>query len=294
MIIDRQLTFLFQELIVMLAPAIIILYASMYELKDGLVLSVSLLILGFLLGSTYTYINLPISVIVGVGYSMGIKKNLSKQKLLAISMMLFVIGEVIVTFIITPILGISLADQLKELSSVYSETVNQFGYDISILENVGINISSMLLIGYVVSTILMGVAEGFIIHIFTLFLLRRFKVVEIENGSPISFDLHPVIAYISFISFGAMMFMSKIDNETIKLTIITIAMIGSMILIYYGYLFTIMYLRIVTGKKSVGFIVLLVMILTIPFSLLVLIIIGFLYGAGPFKKVLIQRGSIQR
>ena len=92
----------------------------MYELKDGLVLSVSLLILGFLLGSTYTYINLPISVIVGVGYSMGIKKNLSKQKLLAISMMLFVIGEVIVTFIITPILGISLADQLNALQKAFT------------------------------------------------------------------------------------------------------------------------------------------------------------------------------
>lgn len=293
MLIDRQLSFFFEELIIMLAPAIIVMYAAMYDVKDGLILSVSLLVIGFLLGSSYTYIYLPISVIVGVGYSIGLKKNLNKSKLMIIAMALFVLGEIIATFIITPILGISIADQIKATSETFSEFTSQAGYDVSILESVGINVSSLLLIALVVSTLLIGVCEGFIIHIFSLFLLARFKIKQVDKGSIISFNLNPIVAYISFISFGALMFIQKIDNETIKLIIVTLAMIGSMILLYYGYIFVILYLRLVTGKKAIGFVVILVILFTIPISLIALIIFGFLYGAGPFKSVLEAKGLRQ-
>ena len=38
MLINRQLSYMFEELIVMMAPVVIIIYSTMYDLKDGAIL----------------------------------------------------------------------------------------------------------------------------------------------------------------------------------------------------------------------------------------------------------------
>ena len=294
MLIDRQLSFMFETFIIMFMPVVIIIYSTMYDLKAGALLSFCLLVLTFVLGDPeYAFINVPIAVIVGMGYSVGVKKNLDKSKLMIIAMVLFIIGEIVVAFIVTPLLGFSIPQQIASIQEMYGEMMGPSNMGLNVFEQMGINISSLLLVLLVLSTILLGIMEGFIIHILSLFLLQRFKIKNIDRGNIISYNLHPAVAYISFLAFGAMMFIPKFDNETIKLIIVVFAMIGSMILLYYGYLFVIVYLRIVTQKKSIGFIVIIVMLLTIPFSIVALIIIGFLYGAGPLKSVLENKGFRQ-
>ena len=294
MLIDRQLSFIFQELIVMLAPAIIIIYATMYDLKDGAILSVSLLILGFLLGSTYTFCYMPLSIIVGMGYSFGIKKDFDKTKLMLISMGLFILGEVLITFIVTPIIGISIPEQLTAIKETYDTAMSSFNISTSSFDTIGVNLDSLILIAFVLATILMGVSEGLIIHILSMFLLTRFKIKTLNKGNFISFNLHPIVAYICFVCFASLYFMPFINNETIKLIIITLSLIGAIILAYYGYVFLMIFLRYKTGRKSVGFLVILGIILLFPFSVIVLAILGFLYGTGPLKRVLINMGMNQQ
>ena len=292
MLINRQLSYMFEELIVMLTPVVIIIYSTMYDLKDGAVLSVSLLILGFLFGSTYSYCYLPISVIVGMGYSFGIKKNFDKKKLLIIAIALFLLGEVIVTFVVSPLMGIDLASQIKEMKTIYEDLMTKSGMTSNPFEAYGVNLNSIILISLVLSTILVGIMEGLIIHILAIFLLNRFKIKNItNNGSIISFNLKPAVAYICFIATFGLYFVNKIDNETVKLIIITISTIGSIVLIYFGYIFTVMFIKVKTGKKSVAFIVILVILFTMPLSLIILMILGFLYGAGPLKNLLVERGN---
>ena len=295
MLINRQLSYMFEELIVMMAPVVIIIYSTMYDLKDGAILSVSLLILGFLLGSTYSYMYLPISVIVGMGYSFGIKKNLDKNKLLIIAIALFLLGEIIITFVVSPLLGLDIATQVAEMKTVYSDLMNKAGYGTDPLSQYGVSLNSIILISLVLSTILIGVMEGLIIHILSMFLLYRFKIKTFNSGSILSFNLNPIVAYICFISTFGLYFVNRIENETLKLAIITMAMIGMIILVYYGYIFVVMYLKLVTGKKVTAFIVVLIILFTIPLSLVVLTVIGFLYGAGPLKNLLAEKGrNIQK
>lgn len=291
MLIDRQLSFLFQELIVMLAPAIIIIYSAMYDVKDGLILSVSLLIIGFLLGNpSYTFLYMPISVIVGVGYSIGVKKNLDKTRLMLIAMCLFVLGEIIVAFIVTPIIGLSIPDQLTQIKEMYDEMFSGAGISTDVFLQIGINFDSLLLVIFVLSTILMGIAEGFIIHLLSLFLLKRFKIKEFDKGSLVSINLHPIVAYVCFLLFASTMFVAKIENETIKLIVFTLGAIGSIILAYYGYVFCICFIKLKTRRNTAGLIVILGIILLFPISLILLVIFGFLYGSGPFKRTLERLG----
>lgn len=291
MLINRQLSYMFEELIIMMAPVVIIIYSSMYDLKDGAILSISLLILGFLLGSTYSYMYLPISVIVGMGYSFGIKKNFDKKKLLIIAIALFLLGEVVITFVVSPLLGIDIASQVQEMKTIYTDLMAKSGLGSDPMAQYGINLNSLILVSLVLSTILIGIMEGLIIHILSMFLLYRFKIKTFNSGSVLSFNLNPVVAYLCFIATFGLYFINKVDNETVKLVIITLAMVGMIVLVYYGYLFVVMYMKLKTGKKSVSFIIVLVIIFTMPLSLIILTILGFLYGAGPLKNLLLDKGK---
>lgn len=294
MLIDRQLSFMFETIIIMFMPVIIIMYASMYELKDGVILAVCLLFLTFILGNPeYAFINVPIAVVVGLGYSYGVKKNFNKRKLMIIAMILFIIGEVIVTFIVTPLLGISIKEQLELMNKTYADVLPKMGYSMSALDQFGVNLSNLLLVIYVLSTLLVGVMEGFIIHVISLFLLNRFKIKEVEAGSIISINLSPTTAYMCMALFASMGLIRVIDNETVKLLIISVSMIGALILSYYGYLFCTVLIRMKFGKGIYNLLLIIVTIFLLPTSLLILIFIGFLYGVGPLKRYISKKTEVR-
>lgn len=289
MLIDRQLSYMFETFIIMMMPVVIILYSTMYTLREGLILSVCIIILTFILGDpAYAFVNGPIAVIVGIGYSFGIKKNFSQKKLMIISMVLFIIGEIAVAFIVSPLLGLSIADQVSSIETMYNEALKQAGATAALgtFSALGINFSNLILVLLVISTFFLGVMEGLIIHIITLFLLNRFKIKTIDKGRVIPFNLNPVIAYICFFGFASIYAVSYVSSESIKILLITISTVCSIILFYFGYIFVVAYIKTRTGKKISGLFLFIVIFLTIPASLIILVIIGFLYGAGPLKKKL--------
>lgn len=292
MIIDRQLSYMFEVIIVLAMPVMIIMYSTMYEVKDGGILAVCLLILTFILGDPeYAFINVPIGVVVGIGYSIGIKKNLNKTKLMIIAMVLFMIGEVLVAFIITPLLGLSISQQIASIKELYEEALTQVQLGTDVFSSVGINFNNFLLVAFVLSTFIIGIMEGFVIHIISLFLLLRFKIKVIDNENIISFNLNPIVAYICFACFASMYFVKYVESENIKLLLLTLSMLGTIVLFYYGYIYVISYIKLRTGRKSIAIFVILVIILTFPFSPIALVIIGFLYGSGPLKNKLRQLGG---
>ena len=108
MLLDRQFSYFFDVYIVMIIPVVIIIYSAMHDIKDGAILSVCLLIITFIIGSSsFNYLcYVPLGIIVGLGYSFFLKKNYSKQVLLLASIVLYTIGEIIVAFVLMPIFGI--------------------------------------------------------------------------------------------------------------------------------------------------------------------------------------------
>ncbi len=286
MMIDRQLSFLFEDLIILVAPVIIIIYSTMYEVRDGLLLCFGLLVLTFLFGNLYSYCYMPIALLVGVGYSFALNRNLAKKKLMLVAMMLFIIGEILITYIIFPLLGYaSIGDQLAEMG----ELMAAYNYDFSVLN---ISTSQLLLIILCVSAIIMGVTEGLLTHLLVVFLLKRFKIRDIGDSTLFDLQITPLTAYLCIMIFLAGTFISRyVDNETLSSIVVALQMLSAMILIYSGYIFCICFGRIVL-KKNITFFVLLFLIFLMPFSLIVLMVLGFLFGSGPLKSYL-ERKMLQ-
>ena len=260
----------------------------MYDIKDGGILSVCLLILTFIIGSgSFNYLcYVPLGIIVGLGYSYFLKRNVSKQVLLLASIVLYTIGEIIIAFIVMPIFGINLAEQVNQLKDVFISSSSTMGLDLSMID-----LSTILPLAIVFSTIFMGLIEGFLTHIVTLLLLKKFKIKDIDNRNLVPLEPSLTLTYICIVLVFLMMVSSRylttlINNETIKYILLSAGMIGFIILCYFGYIFSIIFLKI-RYQKNMALLVILAVFLLFPFSLFVLMIIGFLYGSGPLKKYII-------
>ena len=288
MLIDRQLSFMLETFLLLIYPVVIIVYSSMYDLKDGAVLSFGLLVIGFLFGSLTTHIYLPLAIILGIGYSYGVKKQFSKQQLLLVAVCLFILGEVLITFAIQPLLGLSIEQQLAtldEMMAAYTEAIGA--------QSMGINLSLVMKASFVFAIFLVGLMEGFIVHMFAIMMLRRFKIKDIGSISVAELKISPLLAYLSFVALFGIFFAQKFESNEILFVILTICyMAGAVILIYNGYLFMLVYGRVVM-QKNISLILILGIILLFPFSLFILIFLGFFYGAGPLERYL-ERKMIQK
>lgn len=286
-LIDRITAYWFTEFVVLIAPIIIIMYSAMQTFKDGLLLSVGVVIISFLLGNfQMTYlIYIPVGVVTGLAYSFALKRGLDKSTLLFIACVTYVVGEVIASYVIYPLLGFPITQMIEELKVAMDQSSSLTGFDYaSVFETAGLNFDKLLIIIYLISTIIMGAMEGLLIHILTIFLLKRFKIKDL--GRVNLWDLKPnkVVAYISFLSLFTFFLKDKITNETLYYVLFTIAIIGFVILLYYGYIFITLYGAIVLRKNIGAIFVLLAFI--IPAILLALVIMGFLYATGPLRTYL--------
>lgn len=293
-LIDRMSAYWFSELIVLMMPVVIIMYSAMHGIKDGAILSIGLAIISFLLGNfRFIYlIYVPVGILTGLAYSFGLSRNMDKRSLLFIAILTYVAGEIIATFIVYPLLGFPIAQMITEYREAINGAGSMFGLDYaSVFSLAGIDFNKMIIILYIVSTIIMGAMEGVLIHLLAVFLLKRFKIKDLGNIN--IFDIKPnkTLAYLSMFAMFSLFLLNKIENETLYYVIITIVVIAGMILVYYGYLFTILYGVIVLRRNVGSFLVLLAFI--IPVFLVLLMLVGFLYGAGPLRKYLEEKVQVK-
>lgn len=286
-LIDRITAFWFTELVVLIAPIIIIMYSAMQTFKDGVFLAVGVIIMSFLLGNfNITYlIYVPVGIVTALSYAYGIYKNRDKKTLLLISISVYIVGEVIASYVIYPLLGFPVSQMIEEYKIVLETASKTSGMNYAeMFSKVGLQFDKIIVIIYCVSTILMGLMEGVIIHILSIFLLKRFKIKDLGNINLWDSKPNKLVAYLSIASMSILFFKDYITNDTLYYIAIIISLIGCLILLYYGYIFSILYGRIVLRKNIGGFFVMIA--LFVPIFLIVIMIVGFLYASGPFRLYL--------
>ncbi|MBQ6478414.1 MAG: DUF2232 domain-containing protein [Erysipelotrichaceae bacterium] len=286
-LIDRMTAYWFTELIVLIVPVVVILYSAMHTVKDGLILSTGLTFISFLLGNfQFTYlIYVPVGILTGIVYSIGMKRKLDKQTLLTMAIIVYVVGEIVATFIVYPLLGFPVATMIEQFKTAVLEMGSRFGigYE-AIFTGAGLSFDKVVVILFVISTIGIGAMEGVLIHLLSVFLLKRFKIADLGRVNIWDIKPNPVVAYASFLSLFLFFANRYTENQTLYYVGITIALLGAIILMYYGYLFVILYGVIVLRRNVGSFFILLAFF--VPVLLIFLVILGFLYGSGPLRNYL--------
>ena len=286
-IIDRMTGYFFDYFVVLIVPIIIILYSCMNTLKDGVILSVGILIMAFLLGNfQFTYlIYVPVGIFTGLCYAYGVFKNKDKRTLMLIAIVTYVLGEVIATFIVYPLLGFPVSQMLAEYREALNQASGIAGMNYSeIFSMAGIDFVKMIGVIYVVSIIITGAMEGVLIHLLSLAFLKRFKIKDLGSTNIYEVKGNKILAYVSLIMTSMIFFIKNNDNEILYYVCTICSIFGGIVLFYYGYIFLILYGSMVL-RRNVGALVVLVSVF-IPQLAVVIMIVGFLYASGPLRTYL--------
>ncbi len=286
MIIDRQLSYAFTNFIVLLVPIVIATYSTMYKVSDGLMLCIGLVVFTVLFGSLTTYVYMPISIIVGVAVSIAIDKGFDRRKINFVAIITYTIAEVLVVYAIMPLLGVSISSQISSYIEAFNQMIKYAGME-STVNSIVVDLNSLMAVMLVASTVLMGIFEGFLTSLLTAFVLKKFNIKDIGLNSPLDIKMPVWLAYTLMVFTCLYMFAidGSIENETIKYIALALSVMASLVLVYYGYFFVILYIRKM-GMKINIFLVVLAIILLFPLSYIILIVVGFLYGSGPLRKII--------
>lgn len=291
-LIDRITAFFFTELVVLIVPVIIIMYSSMHTVKDGVFLSIGLAIIAFLLGNlNLTYlIYVPVGIVTGLIYSFGVAKGMDKKSIMFLAILTYAIGEIIAMVVVYPLIGFPLKTMIEEYKLALTETGNITGYDFNAMfSSLGNNVDKLLGVIYIISIIFTGAMEGVLIHVLSIFMLKRFKIKDLGRLNLYDIKPNPVLAYVSFISTFSFFLKNIIKNETVFYILIGIGVIGVVILLYYGYIFMVLYGSLVLRRNIAMFVI--IMALFMPVVFITLVIIGFLYASGPLRTFLENKVS---
>lgn len=278
MLINQMYSALFDVYIPVVASVVIILYTCKYTIRDGIVLSICALVITFLFGTLYTYIYNFIAVITGVIYGHLAKIGTDKRLLMGSAAIPFIIGEFIVTIMILPILSLDSIEESLEMIR-----------DIGLLYNLALP-DNIVEIMYAFGIVFIGALEGILIHLLAVICLKKFKIKVIKTLSLDAMKLKPIYGYILLVMVALMMVIDRFNlGNDITYGIYCFGIVATIILIAQGYVFALLY-GSRSGQNS-NFMLALIVIFLMPFSLFVLIIIGFLYATGPLERYLQNRRS---
>lgn len=286
-IIDRMMGYFFDVFVVLIVPIIIILYSCMNTLKDGAILSVGILIIAFLLGNfQITYlIYVPVGIVTGLSYAYGVFRNFDKRTLMIIAIATYVLGEIVATFVVYPLLGFPVSQMLAEYMEAINQSSSITGFNYSeVFSMAGFDLAKMIGVIYVISTIITGAMEGFLIHVLSVAFLKRFKIKDLGRTNIYEVKGNKILSYIALLMTSLIFVPRYVDNEVVYYVCTIASILGGIILFYYGYIFLILYGVLVLRRNVGAFVV--ILSLFIPSLIVLIIILGFLYGTGPLRTYL--------
>ncbi len=283
LLINRGLSFIFDQYVALLSALIIIIYIARFGMKYGMMLSFGVMIIAFLFGGTYVTMYTPLSIVAGLVYGYGVCHDFDTKKNLLMTIIVFVLGEFIITALLLPIMGYG---DFEEILMMAEEMFKTFG-----VKAPAMTIRKVAKLSYGLSILLIGILEGVLIHLLTVLMFKKFHIKELKNKSIFAMRLKPIYAYLALGLLLALIIAFKFEiNDTILFLLMSVAFIACLLLVVEGYVFVMLYGMIVL-RKNIGIFLAILIILLFPVSLFVLTIIGFLYVTGPLQHYLDRQRS---
>lgn len=169
--INRQFGNILEYLMYWILTFPILVYSAKYGVKEALMPSVSIMILGFIIAAPTTIFYLFICIVVGIVYGGGVRKQWKNGWLLIWSGIFTFFSYLMTTVIFGAVFGYHPAEDIEMVKSLFQ--ILNINVEINLLNVVGIIV---LLVA-----ILMSVLQTICVHMLSNILLHRLKI-----------DVHPM------------------------------------------------------------------------------------------------------
>ena len=174
LVLNRQTAGLFEELFFFILPIPMTVFSLKYGLKDSLSVFVCMALLSFFLGTFYTVFYAVTEAFLGMILGTCLKNHYDTRRTQLLIMILSALFSVIGSVFLASLFGISITSEMTEVKEMIETTFTRAGIDTEAVQEV-LSMSSLKRM-FIISMIVLGVIQGFVIFRLSLLVLKRLQM----------------------------------------------------------------------------------------------------------------------
>lgn len=217
-------------------PLPAIFYIAKYGIKQGLILSASILIMGLILADFISLFYVVTAIIVGLSYGYGIYKDKDNGWLLIVTTLVTAVSFFIEMVLLAKFFGYDFTNEVTTLVA----TLREFG-----VENMPANIETLIISIYPMAMLLAAFAQALITHILAIILLKRLQIKTRSMKTISQIVLPQKLAFVLAVGLFANLANILTDNEAIQIILTNFATFSIFIFCIDGYIFVLMYSKLI-------------------------------------------------
>ena len=275
LLLNRQSGELFEEFIFFVLPLPMTVFSLKYGWKDSLPVLACMAFASFFMGTLYTMFFAVSEAVIGMVQGTCLRKKVNVNQIQFIVIALSVIASVFGSIVLASLFGINIGAEIASMQETITNTFAKAGQDPAMVKSMFTYHSILRL--YILSMVLYGVMQGFIIVRLSLLILKRlrFSVPELQ---PLGLYYPPVwTGYLGlFLVFMYLTSYSRpFGSEQVQNIVQTIGLCGYFFLIIFGWIATAFLIRrLLPGSKILSLILSFLGMLMLPVAG---VILGFAY-----------------
>lgn len=252
--INRLSGHAFDGILSFVMPLPAVFYIAKYGFKQGLILAVSMFLLGLIIADLISLFYVITAIVVGLVYGYGIYKDKDNGWLLLWTTLLTAISFFIEMVLLAGFFGYNYTNEV----SVLIETLQGMG-----MENLPENIDTLILSIYPLAMLMTAFVQALVTHILAVILLKRLQI-KTRSIKPLSQIFIPKkVALLLALGLFANLGVRMTSDETVQIVLTNIGFFSMLIFCIDAYVFMMIVAKI--SKRSYLGILSVVMFLFIPY-----------------------------
>ncbi len=243
LIINRQTGSLFEEMILYLMPIPLTAYAVKYDWKSSIPVMIAMVLMSVLFGTLTTIFYAVTECLIGLVFGTCLYHKVESTRTLFTVILMSVIATVLNTIVLASFFGFDLERDIAELQTMLEETMKISGMVMpeQLLSH------SFLCQMMVISMIILGIIQGYVVYTLTLLILKRLGFQVSRPQSVYTYQPPKWVALLALICFLAYMLTGTgtitFRDVSISNFIQAAGLCGYFFLIFFGMLYVMIYLK---------------------------------------------------
>lgn len=289
LVLNRQFAGFLEIYFIWFLPIPISVYTMKHGWKNGLMVAVSVIFLSFIISTLTSVFYVISSCACGLVYGEGSRQGWENLRLLLVTMITALIAEILPIFVFSGLFGYDLAEEVIMMRETIAEMLKMSGISQNMIESSLVLLNRVLPALIIAGVVFGAVLEGIILHLLSVVIFKRLKMPVKKMKPIIEIQIPKWIGYVSLLSAIGLLLVFRIEvSENLVSFISFVGSIGFLILAAAGYIALLLRIKINGRKQQMLFAVMLILLL-IPYSLLFLSAMGFLYITTDMRERLYQQ-----
>ena len=300
LLVNRQTGSMFEEVFLYVFPIPMVAYSAIYGWKKGVPVFIGMCLISFLCGSIVSVFYAISQAFIGLAFGTSLNHHRDMTRTLLMVMVLSTLANILSTIVLASLFGFNIAAEVEEMRQMILTTMGkayesqgvQGAQAMQALETVfSIDYLKRM---YVVSMILLGAMQGYVVYMLSLLILRRLRF-PLEKPKPLLFYFPPRwLGYVGF-ALSVVYFMTTsvpLKAEHLQDIFQTLGMAGYLFLVIFGVIATFhAILAWLTRNRLIAVVLSLLAAMFLAFPMQ---IVGFLYLSGSLHERILNKFGYRR